>query len=117
MKVLYLAGPYRSKDGLWGVHLNVELAKAVSRDLWRSGFAVLCPHANSFPMDGFDIPDETFLTGDLEMLSRCDAVVLVGAWRGSSGAMAEKEFAEYRGIPCFEWDTQRAQIYNMLIKD
>jgi len=73
--ILYTAGPYRAPSP-WGVHLNIEAAKIVARELWLAGHAVICPHANSAFMDGAaGETDSVFLSGDLALLSRCDGIV------------------------------------------
>ena len=42
--VVYLAGPYRSRDGMAGVWDNIMKARAIASTLWRMGFVCLCPH-------------------------------------------------------------------------
>lgn len=101
MKLLYVAGPYRSKDGMWGVHQNIQRAKEVAANLWRMGFAVICPHANTAFMDGLGT-DEMFLNGDLEMVKRCDGVVMLSGWEESTGATKERQFAKDLGMPVFD---------------
>jgi hypothetical protein len=51
-------------------------------------------------MDGV-ATDEVFLEGTMELLRRCDAVVLVPNWRDSAGAQAEVAEAERLGLPVF----------------
>lgn len=99
MKVVYIAGPFRAPTH-WGVVANVRRAERWALELWRMGFAVICTHLNSANFEGA-CPDRTFLDGDLELLSRCDAVFLVPGWQESSGSMVESERAERLGIPCF----------------
>lgn len=105
-KLLYVAGPYRSKKGMWGVHQNIHKAKEIAQELWSMGYAVICPHANTAFMDGTDIPDHHFLAGDLLMVRRCDGVVMAPNWELSEGATAEKKFAESLSIPTFKWNDQ-----------
>lgn len=65
---------------------------------------MICPHANSAHMeDEIDLPNEAFLQGDLEILARCDAIVMTPDWAKSHGAIEEKAFAEARGIPVYVW--------------
>jgi hypothetical protein len=47
------------------------------------------------------LPDEVWLTGDLELLDRCDAVLLVSGWERSVGTKAEIRHAETSGIEIF----------------
>jgi hypothetical protein len=114
MKLLYVAGPLRSKDGAWGVHRNLEAARAIARQLWMMGYAVICPHANSAHMDGpwtetncAGVPcgpvDHIFINGDLEMVRRCDLLVMMPNWQTSEGATIEQKHALSQGIPVYQW--------------
>lgn len=91
MKVIYLAGPY-SGYSINDVHDHIEEARRVSRKLWMAGYAVVCPHMNTAYMDGEDTWG-VFLEGDLEIMARCDIVVMLPGWRGSKGARVEHETA------------------------
>lgn len=102
MKVIYTAGPYRSPLGMYGVKKNIERASEAARRLWLAGWAVVCPHANSAFMDGYDT-DYTFIVGDLEIMTRCDAVVMLPGWEKSEGARLERDTATALGIEVYEW--------------
>ncbi len=98
MKVVYVAGPYRSKslDGVWQ---NVMHARMRACELWYQGYAVICPHTNSIFMDNDLSGDpEVFLAGDLEILGRCDAIYMLSTWEASVGATAELEYAKAHGL-------------------
>lgn len=99
----YVAGPYRDPRGAGYIRENIEEARRIAVRLWQAGIPTICPHTNTAMMDGL-APDEAWLKGDLEILRRCDVVVLVNDWERSSGARAEVEFAERRGIPVVPWD-------------
>lgn len=104
MKVLYVAGPYRAKTE-YQVLQNIREAEAIAVELWKMGFAVICPHKNTAFLGGAkDMPDSVWLRGDLEIIERCDAIVLSPRWRTSTGTIAEKEHAQKLGIPVLEWD-------------
>lgn len=110
MKVAYVAGPYRSKDGPYGILQNIRAAEEVAGELWRLGFAAICPHKNTAMFDGA-APDSVWLEGDIEIMRRCDFVVMVPGWRQSAGAAFENEIAKKRGMPVYEWPeviTERA---------
>ena len=102
MTLVYCAGPYRSPLGMYGVKQNIDRAHEASRRLWAAGYAVICPHANSAYMDGV-ATDQVFLDGDLEILRRCDEVVLLPNWEESDGARREKQEAEWLGKPIHYW--------------
>jgi hypothetical protein len=103
MKVLYVAGPYRAASE-YQVLQNIREAEAISLELWKMGFAAICPHKNTAFLGGaHDMPDDVWLRGDLEILERCDGVVLTPRWQYSAGAKAEKDHAQKHGIPVIEW--------------
>lgn len=98
--VVYIAGPFRHKDS-WGMENNIRRAEEAALEVWRMGAAALCPHTNTRFYQGA-APDDVWLTGDLAMLAKCDAVLMLPTWAQSQGATAERRFAEQRGIPVFE---------------
>lgn len=89
--IVYIAGPYRGN-----VEANIQAAREIAAEVWRVGHVAICPHLNTahFDRDYPDIPDQAYLDGDLEILARCDAMVLVPGWRASQGTQAEVAFAE-----------------------
>jgi hypothetical protein len=107
MKLVYVAGPFRSmnqngKSNAWGVQSNIMAAMKLALEVWKLGHAALCPHANTmFFQDADGCADEVWLDGDLEMLSRCDAMILTPDWEKSSGARRERLEAINQGKPVF----------------
>lgn len=99
MLVAYVAGPYRSET-IYGIEQNIQRAKRLAAELWKHGYAVICPHANSAFMDGV-CDDETFLKGGLELLRRSDFIVILDGWENSEGTRKELELAKSLGIPIF----------------
>lgn len=100
MKVVYVAGRFRAGTH-WGVVQNVRAAEAVALEVWRAGAAALCPHLNNQNFEGA-LPDEVWLTGALELLRRCDAMILVPGWEESRGTLKEVEEAKTRSMPVFQ---------------
>ena len=99
MKVIYVAGAYRG--GSYNATFeNIMAARRVAQQLWYKGWAVICPHTNSIFMDEKDGGSpEIFLPGDLEIISRCDALLrLDGA---SNGADKEVKRARELNIPVY----------------
>lgn len=109
MKLIYLAGPFRGPDS-WAIACNVHKAAELSLQVWKLGAACICPHLNTAQFQGA-APDEVWLAGDLEILKRCDAVMLTDDWKRSSGARAEVAEAYNFGIPVF---TQLADLEQWL---
>lgn len=106
-KVVYVAGPFRAASAYvagqqdsFGILTNIMAAMQVSLELWRAGLVGLCPHGNTFCFQN-SAPDDVWLDGDIELMRRCDAVLMVPGWERSSGARAEKEIAENEGIPVY----------------
>jgi hypothetical protein len=93
-RVLYVAGPYRGD-----VQANIQAARYAAMELWRQGWAVVCPHANSGYMDvDGGIDDDTFLRGDLAILERCDEMVVLPGWQDSAGTKTEIAHAYKHGV-------------------
>ena len=96
MRLIYVAGPYRAPTKQ-GIEANIYAAQYAAKELWKEGWAVICPHANSQGMDGI-VPEETFLEGDLEILRRCDAIYMMAGWEASAGATNELQEAIDSGL-------------------
>jgi nucleoside 2-deoxyribosyltransferase len=99
-RVIYVAGPFRGPNS-WEIEQNIRRAEELALEVWRMpGLSALCPHMNTRHYQGV-LPDEVWLEGDLEQMSRCDAVLVVPNWIKSQGTTAEIRHAESRGIPVF----------------
>ena len=101
MRVVFVSGPFRAANG-WEIEQNIRRAEEVALELWRMGAAVICPHTNTRFYQGA-APDDVWLKGDLAILERCDAIVLIDGWSASEGAQAEMEHAIFREIEMFDW--------------
>ena len=102
MKLVYIAGPYRAPTP-WGVEQNIQAAVLAAAQVWAAGLAAVCPHANSAHMEGVTT-DENFLAGTLEMLRRCDAILVIEGWKNSEGARGEVDEAVRLGLPVlYKW--------------
>ncbi len=95
-KVVFISGPYRAST-VSGIFENIMTARQAAIELWNKGYVPICPHLNSFLMDEEDT-DEMFLSGDLEILKRCDCIFMLANWQNSHGARAELRFARELGI-------------------
>lgn len=99
IKVGYAAGPFRGANS-WEMEQNIRRAEALALDVWRLGAACICPHTNTRFYQGA-APDEIWLNGDLEIMRRCDFVIMTPDWERSRGATVEREEAASRGLPVF----------------
>jgi hypothetical protein len=100
IRLAYVAGPYRAASA-WDREQNVRAAEHVSLQLWRGGVPAICPHTMCrFYQDAS--PDAVWLEGMLEILRRCDAMVLCPGWQESEGTRVECVEATARGIPIYQ---------------
>lgn len=102
MKIVYIAGPYRGETA-WKVAQNIRAAEMLGYQVASCGGMPLIPHANTAHFDG-EFTDEFWLDGTMELLRRCDAVVLDPRWMHSKGATAEAAEADRLGLPLFRSD-------------
>ncbi|QJD58165.1 DUF4406 domain-containing protein [Pseudomonas sp. gcc21] len=100
--VVYIAGPYRAKSRA-GVELNIQSARAMGMQTVRKGWSPLIPHANTGGLDEAapDIPDDYWLAATMELMRRCDAVLLCPGYHTSAGTEAEVAEAARLGIPVY----------------
>lgn len=107
MELVYVAGPYRGKSknkiiNKLQVIRNVIRARAVAKQLWEMGYAVICPHSNSALFSGV-APDKAFLEGSIAMLKQCGSIVMLPGWRDSEGSKAELRAALQYRKKIFVW--------------
>lgn len=101
--IIYLATPIRPKNGKT-VTENINTAKKFALRLWKNGYTVICPAANSdlpITLAEKEVEEDRWLKGDLEILERCDALVLTPGWRNSEGVRGEIAHANKKGIPIY----------------
>ena len=100
MKIVYIAGPYRS-NGRTNVDINIQFARRAAITLAREGgIGFYSPHLNSAHFEDYVYEDsfepmsidEFFLAHGIHMLSFCDALVLIPGWRQSEGTLKEVEW-------------------------
>ena len=100
LPVIYIAGKYRDARGEWYVEQNIRAAEKEALFVWGIGGVALCPHKNTAFFGGA-CDDFVWLMGDLELLSRCDAVYAIDGYRESKGAVQEVEYAKNDNMPVF----------------
>ncbi|MEM9448691.1 MAG: DUF4406 domain-containing protein, partial [Cyanobacteria bacterium P01_E01_bin.6] len=110
--LIYVAGPYREGYDRT-VQQNIESAEQIAQEVWLSGHAAICPHLNTAHFDSKidGVSDDQYLNGTMEMLRRCDGIVLAPNWEQSEGAKAEYEYAESVGMPAWIYPLLPARYY------
>ena len=99
MKLIFIAGPFKAENA-WEIEQNIRRAEEIALQLWKLGFAVICPHANSRFFFGA-CPEDIFLEGYKEILKKCDGLILSSPGGQSKGTVEEIKIAEENGIPVF----------------
>lgn len=100
--LIYVAGRYRAPTRE-AVAANIEAARQVGIEAARLGWYPVIPHCNTAHME-LATPehcDQFWLSGTLELMTRCDAVVLVPGWERSEGTHAEIAEADRLSIPVY----------------
>lgn len=108
MKVIYIAGKFRGANA-WEVEQNIREAEAMAFNVANLGASFICPHTNTRFFDG-TINDEFWLDATMELLRRCDAVMLVDNWQDSRGAQAEVAEAQRLQMPVFDYLPELAKF-------
>lgn len=95
--IIYIAGKYSGE-----IDKNIADARRVAIKIWEAGHVALCPHLNTanFEKD-CTLEYDGYIKGDLKLLERCDAILMLKGWEESQGAQIELEYAESRGLPVY----------------
>lgn len=99
MRMIYVAGPYRS-DTPEGVQLNIKSAQMVGARVASLGWQPVVPHNMSAGLEA--LGDEYWLDATMELMLRCDGVVLIPGHETSEGTQAEILEALSRDMPVYE---------------
>lgn len=99
--LIYVAGPYRAASRE-AVAQNIDAARQIGAAAAAIGWYPVIPHANTAHMElNLQHDDEFWLRGTLELMTRCDAVVLVPGWQNSAGTLGEIAKADSMQLPIF----------------
>lgn len=86
-RCVYIAGPIAAPTA-YQREQNIRRAEALALEVWKLGAVPICVHAANRFFEG-ELPVQTWLDGDLELLRRCDAVLVVPGWEHSHGTIGE----------------------------
>lgn len=96
MRLVFIAGPSAGANA-WEIACNVHEAETAALRVAELGGMPVCPHSLGRSMFG-TLPESFWRAGCLELLGRCDGMLLLPRWLSSPGARAEESFATERGI-------------------
>lgn len=96
MKLVFIAGKFAGANA-WEIACNVHAAEAAALRVARLGGMPIVPHSLGQHMFG-TLPEEFWRAGCLQLLSRCDGILLLLSWLDSAGARAESNYAQQHGI-------------------
>lgn len=99
-KVVYIIGPYRGETSYRTLHNIIDTFKWVDW-CWEHDFIPVCTHMSA-AFTNKVISDKAVLEGYIEIMSRCDAVLLTGDWESSEGAIQEHTAARELGLPVLD---------------
>jgi len=99
MKVIYIAGKFSAPDQ-WQRARNIRAAENMAFGVACMGAMPLNPLANTGNFFG-TLTEEFWYEGTLELLKRCDAMILVPGWEDSKGVREEIRYAHGANLPIF----------------
>jgi len=103
MKTVYIAGPFTAPTP-WLIENNVRRAEELSLKVCALGNVVaLCPHTMYRFFYGMETANYWY-EATLELLRRCDAIIMLNGWEQSTGAVGEHTEAIELSIPIFTED-------------
>lgn len=110
--IVYIAGPYSAPTAML-IQENIEKARSWAVKLANESIGFICPHLNTAQFGLYSEASESFYKEmDLDILSRCDAILMIPGWKRSPGACEERLAALLQGIPVFyaedDWDNMVA---------
>lgn len=113
--LVYVAGPY-SATTVKGRSKNIKAAWKVGCQVATLGVYPVVPHMNTAHMD--KLQDwQWWIDATLELMLRCNAVLMIEGWEASKGARGEEAMAKKVGIPVFynisdltSWVVERGNI-------
>ncbi|WLT32264.1 DUF4406 domain-containing protein [Geothrix sp. PMB-07] len=94
----YLSGPMSAEDALTRNRHRFAALEA-STLLWEAEVLHYCPHANSPIIGNSDVGYESWMAMDLEVIRRCDYLLMIDGWNNSPGCLREMNVALNLHLP------------------
>ncbi|MBV8284708.1 MAG: DUF4406 domain-containing protein [Candidatus Eremiobacteraeota bacterium] len=100
MKIIYVAGALFAEND-WAIRCNIHRAAEVGMEVAKLGAYPVIPHTNTGSMFTGTITLAFWYEGTLELLRRCDAMILVPGYEGSKGVQGEIAESRRLNMPLF----------------
>ena len=97
---MYVAGALFAENA-WEITKNIHRAAAVGFEVAKLGASPIIPHTNTGSVFMGTLFTAFWYEATLELLRRCDAVILVPGWESSKGVAAEIQEADRLHLPVF----------------
>lgn len=99
LPVIYTAGPFTAPTQ-WDIERNVMAMREIALEVAKLGCVPLCPHANTSLFHGQCTP-VFWYRATMELLRRCDAIIMHPKWQHSEGSRLEHQWAVDNFLPIF----------------
>ena len=99
--VVYISGPITSGGGIPQVE-NQYRFSVVENMLLKRGYAPVNPASDALAIGMGGITYDVLMDKDEALISKCDAMYMLGGWEISPGAAMEYGFAQHHGVPVVE---------------
>lgn len=109
-RVVFIGGAYAGKT-IHDTVENIRKAEYWAIRVWQAGGISICPHTNSALLNGV-VEEKVFLDGYVEVLRRCDGLLLIPGWDNSDGAKMEEEYAKSFNLPIFFTEGESWKQFN-----
>src|SRR3990167_5052970 len=95
--IVYISGSYSGE-----ISNNIQKARETAIKVWETGYTAFCPHLNTIHFENdCKCVYEDYIAGDIEIINRCNALLMVEGWEQSEGANTEHDYAKGYGLPIF----------------
>ncbi|HEW91205.1 MAG TPA: DUF4406 domain-containing protein [Thermotogaceae bacterium] len=99
MKLVFISGPYKA-DTNWQIERNIRNAEIASLMVWKLGAVPICVHTMNRHFFG-EIDEERVINGCMDIIMRCDAILMLSGWEESAGSYMEYNFAMKNNVTVF----------------
>lgn len=97
--IVYISGPYRGD-----VDANIQAAREAAIKVWEAGHTAICPHLNTAHFeDDCSLDDDRYVERDMDILARCDGILMLPGWEASVGARTEHAYALDLSLPVWRY--------------